>query len=144
MTLELLMHDLDPSVSETFRGGQTLQEVHERTGINHIFADFKCDDFLFNPMGYSLNAVGGSEYYTFHVTPEKMCSYASFETNHLFDGDLAATVNRVLEIFKPASFAMVLFEKRGLELCLPAGYHTREDNLFHTCGYRVHFRDLAL
>ena len=38
-------------------------------------------DVLFEPCGYSLNAMKGDTYYTMHVTPEEDFSYASFETN---------------------------------------------------------------
>lgn len=45
-----------------------------------------------------LDASGG--FYTIHVTPEKECSYASFETN-IRDVDVDNLIRSVLAIFQP-------------------------------------------
>ncbi|KAJ3237530.1 spermidine resistance protein [Chytriomyces hyalinus] len=50
------------------------------TGIEEIYPCSMVDDFLFDPCGYSLNGLLGPYYWTIHVTPEDICSYASFET----------------------------------------------------------------
>ena len=44
------------------------------TPLDAIFPGFQINDYLFQPCGYSLNAIRGSENYTIHVTPEEVGS----------------------------------------------------------------------
>lgn len=141
MTLEILMHDISQHARSYFIG-TTAERVHRETAIQSIFPNFQSDDFVFDPMGYSLNAIGDDEYYTFHVTPEDDCSYASFETNHSFDGDLPRTVAKVLAIFQPRSFALVLFNVGGKRLELPPGYRIQSRQDRRCCGYHIQFANL--
>lgn len=144
MTLEILMHGMSEKASRAFykdRGG--LDTVYAETGIHQIFSDFKADDFLFDPMGYSVNAIGNDEYYTFHVTPQKDCAYTSFETNRYFTGELDATVAKVLDIFKPKSFAFMLFCQDDREITPPAGYSLRHQDKRRIGGYEVSFCDFV-
>lgn len=62
-----------------YRKGE--RRVLNETGIANIYPNSIVDDFLFDPCGYSLNGLMGRHYYTIHVTPEDICSYASFETS---------------------------------------------------------------
>ena len=55
--------------------------VDQETGLAGLFPQAQLDSFLFTPCGYSANALQEGNYYTIHVTPEPVCSYASFETN---------------------------------------------------------------
>ncbi|KAJ4301960.1 spermidine resistance protein [Collariella sp. IMI 366227] len=73
--------------------------VSESCGLSQVYPtsvypDARIDAYLFSPCGYSANGVvpapvagpddTGSKpahYWTVHVTPEPICSYASFETN---------------------------------------------------------------
>ncbi len=55
--------------------------VIQRSGIGDLFPGAVCDDFLFDPCGYSVNGLLGEGYFTIHITPQEGCSYASFETN---------------------------------------------------------------
>ena len=106
---ELLMHDIDPAMIETFsiRNGNSAARAERLSGINRIYPHMVRDGFLFSPCGYSINALSGPEYFTIHVTPQKKGSYASFETNVPENGyDLLAS--RVVDIFKPRKFSMVL------------------------------------
>ncbi|KAJ3344608.1 spermidine resistance protein, partial [Kappamyces sp. JEL0680] len=100
VTLEILMHDLDPSSMQAFwrtedeeqqgklphnltvRKHQLLnpRRLYNDTGISEIYPDSIVDDYIFDPCGYSANGLLGPYYYTIHVTPEAHCSYASFET----------------------------------------------------------------
>ncbi len=139
MTLEILMHDLPESSRELFCGS-SLEELYRRTDIPHVLEGYVCDDFVFQPMGYSLNALKGQHYYTIHVTPEEDCSYASFETNHFFEAlELERTVERVLEIFKPQSFSLLFFQSGNLEFRLPSSYRM-ENQVYKTiCGYQIRF-----
>ena len=114
-TVELLMHGLGEGVGANFRleDRPTTPEVRQATGVHRILPGFEFDDHLFVPNGYSLNAIREREYFAVHVTPEEACSYASFETNHRFDGDLEPTLERLLRIFRPRSYDLVLYGDEG-------------------------------
>lgn len=140
MTVEILMYGLDEQVRRVFRpvkGGRT---VREQTGMAGLIPGFEIDDHLFEPSGYSLNAIRDSQYWTVHVTPERINSYASFETNYRFQGDLDAVARRVLDLFNPRSFDIVLFDHDGAVPFSAERYllkqHVAQDL---NCGYRVRF-----
>jgi S-adenosylmethionine decarboxylase len=141
LTLEILMHGIDPSAAKVFMSGPQRKKeyIKEKSGVWTIFPDFTVDDYLFEPMGYSLNAIRGSRYYTIHVTPQKIGSYVSFETN-LVEGDANETVSRVLDLFKPQSCDVVLFQpqtsRKKIRCYYPIKRAVRQ-NL--SCGYRVTF-----
>lgn len=75
----------------------------------------KMDDFLFSPIGYSMNGImkEGSEehnepsFMTIHVTPQPSCSYASFETNS--SSASLGLICQVLEIFNPGKFILSFY-----------------------------------
>ena len=97
----------------------------------HDVRGFEVDDYLFEPSGYSLNALRDDSYWTLHVTPERDGSYASFETNVALGAELDSVASRLLEIFKPRSFDLVRFDQTGQDLgnCPAAG---RTDDITHT------------
>ena len=76
--------------------------------VKLFFLGCQIDAFQFDPCGYSANALlAGGYYWTIHVTPEREFSYASFETNFPLS-DYQNLLERVLSIFKPAHFNVVL------------------------------------
>jgi len=83
LTLEILMHGVDPQAARVFMSGPQRKKefIREKSGVWSILPGFQVGDYLFEPMGYSLNAIRGAKYYTIHVTPQKNGSYVSFETN---------------------------------------------------------------
>ena len=113
-TVEVLMHGLGDGVGANFRLSDrpTTPEVRETTGVDRVIPGFDFDDHLFVPNGYSLNAIRESEYFAIHVTPEEACSYASFETNHRLQGDLEPILGRLLRIFRPRSYDLILYGDR--------------------------------
>lgn len=112
-TVEVLMHGLGEGVRSDYccTERSTTEEVRAATGVDRIIPDFDVDDHLFRPKGYSLNAVREDEYYAIHVTPERGCSYASFETNHRFAGNLEPVLARLLGAFRPRTWDLVLFDR---------------------------------
>lgn len=46
-----------------------------------MFPNAVIDDFLFEPCGYSMNALQEAGLMTIHVTPEAHCSYASVRSS---------------------------------------------------------------
>ena len=137
MTLELLMHGMPPESQQYF--GIPKHELYQETDIHRIFSGFAWDDHRFDPVGYSLNAIKDREYYTIHVTPEKGFSYASFETNHCFEGNLEKTIERVLGIFRPKYFYAVLFEQDRFSLPQLSNYTRIRQTQTASGGYRIHF-----
>jgi len=113
-TLEILMTDVDREAMRHFyktnpkNAGKTPQQITEASGIKGLFPTAIIDEFLFEPCGYSLNALEGDTYYTIHITPQPNCSYVSFETN-VTKGDYTAYIQQVLDVFKPKNFTVTLF-----------------------------------
>ncbi|KAJ3157628.1 spermidine resistance protein [Geranomyces variabilis] len=144
VTLEVLMTNLDPAAMKAFwRNANELraakdgspnvardggQRVYHATGISEIYPTAVVDDYLFDPCGYSLNGLVGPYYFTIHVTPEDICSYASFETtvpvkrfySHVRQGSASEydcfedVVQRVVEIFRPGTFSTTLFSRKTI------------------------------
>lgn len=73
------------------------------------FKELKIDEFIFDPFGYSMNAIFGKNYYTIHVTPQDVCSYASFETNLKLE-TYSILTERLMEIFKPEQFMTIIVD----------------------------------
>lgn len=110
--LEVLMYDLQGPAQEAFcKEGQTREGIYELTGLERIFGDFKVDDYVFSPYGYSLNAIRDEEYYTIHVTPQDSGPYVSFETN--VKDCYQSVLDKVLAVFNPRSFDLIQFAGKG-------------------------------
>lgn len=112
-TLEVCMTELgDAAAAKFFFGaaGTTAVEVTVATGIRDMFPDAVIDDFLFEPCGYSMNALQGAGLMTIHVTPESHCSYASVEiSGHSTDAfDPAELLAKAVKSFNPGRIAVAL------------------------------------
>lgn len=141
-TFEMLMYNIQgPAKTAFINCGKQMDEVRSTTGVDHIFEGFQVDDHLFEPCGYSLNALRGRDYYTIHVTPQEEGSYASFETNVRTSDELEGAVQRVLEVFQPLSFDVVAFNtETGQRFPTWKGY-TRKSLVREglNCGYEIQF-----
>jgi len=137
-TLEILMSGLDQKRMVNFwrteeekrevmeieeRGdvyvkGKTEERVYEQSGLKDVFPQAQMDHYVFNPCGYSSNALLGEHYYSVHVTPEDICSYASFECNLPLGNPLNQyksyheIIYKVLNIFNPNQFVITLFTRK--------------------------------
>ncbi|CAO0794806.1 unnamed protein product [Mucor circinelloides] len=98
--------------------------VDQQTGIDKLYPMATLDSYLFEPCGYSSNAIWDDMYFNFHVTPEEECSYASFETNipveksHANSGEqspVEALITQVLDVFDPSSFTVTYFTSHHKE-----------------------------
>ena len=140
-TLEVLMHGLHDSAAP-FLGGDL--QAARSSGVGAIYPGFTIDDHVFEPAGYSLNALNDRHYYTFHVTPEPLGSYVSFETNWDFRPDPLASFQPVIEIFQPESFDVFAWDPQGspLQVEVP-GYRLLEHVSSELCGYAVSFLHFA-
>lgn len=148
-TLQILMHDLDPSLVEVFgrQNGGTVPRVRRRSGLMDLYPHMVVDGHLFSPHGFSINGIDADRYYTIHVTPQPDGSYASFETN-IIESDYGEIVRMMTAIFKPGRFSTVLTTSID-GTCMPLhpnacrvqnGYALTEKSLYEfDCGYAVSF-----
>lgn len=107
-------HALGTVVSDTCG----LSEVYPKSK----YPDARIDAYQFTPCGFSANGVvpaptgeKGTHYFTVHVTPESVCSYASFETNvpaGQTGRETVEIIENVVDIFKPGRFTVTLFEAK--------------------------------
>lgn len=121
--IEILMHDLCPIKMKQFYKEKDFISVEHLTntsGIQGILPDAKIDAFQFDPCGYSMNGLLNNSYSTIHITPEKACSYVSYETNiSLADlkeqgmKNYGELVRRVIDVFSPGRALVVLFSDDG-------------------------------
>jgi S-adenosylmethionine decarboxylase len=140
-TLEVLMYDLQGVANQVFNcSGMTTDEIRSRTKVDQILPGFEVDDFVFDPCGYSLNALKGNTYFTIHVTPQEVSPYVSFETNIKMEESYLPLIRRVLEVFQPTCFDTVIFCPNSLAPFEMKGFQQKtvvQEDL--ACGYNVNF-----
>jgi S-adenosylmethionine decarboxylase len=138
-TLEVLMYDIDPAVSRKFVPGRgTAQDVRDLVGLSSLFPDFAVDDHIFAPQGYSYNGIRGEDYVTLHVTPQRLGSYVSFETNvRLGVSAQRRVVSVLLSRFQPSRCDLMLFGARLDVAALPGFRITRASDQVLGCGYSI-------
>lgn len=136
-TINIMMFDMHPSVASLFYKSEcpTGKEMTARTGISHLVPGAIVDDFAFEPCGYSMNAILHGNYTTVHVTPEPICSYASFETNTPLQS-YNATVRNTLNVFKPQRFVLTMFaDDAGLKELQEKPFDLQTINVPHMGNY---------
>ncbi|XP_013167125.1 PREDICTED: S-adenosylmethionine decarboxylase proenzyme [Papilio xuthus] len=150
-TIEILMSDLDPAVMSIFTRAHSASAHHatKESGIDKIIPGMVIDDYLFDPCGYSMNGVAKDGcYMTIHITPERSCSYVSFESN-VPVSSYDEVVARVLHAFRPGRFVLTVFAtpdaagsaaprqlKSFSSLC---GYEQKEAQYCRFSGYELHY-----
>ena len=141
VTVEVLMYGLQGESREVFNcEKQSLENLRRLTGIHEILPGYQVDDFLFEPCGYSINAIKDTEYYTIHVTPQDQCPYVSFETNAKVNGSYAELVEKVIKIFKPEKFEVIIFRSSLQEFInLPNYKINKAVKQKLSCGYIVNY-----
>ncbi|KAI1312944.1 S-adenosylmethionine decarboxylase [Xylaria venustula] len=108
--------------------------VSDACGLSEVYPtskypDARIDAYLFSPCGFSANgiipapqkqddgqSVKSTHYFTVHVTPEPICSFASFETNvpgGQNGRETSEIIEHVVGIFKPGRFSVTLFEAKS-------------------------------
>lgn len=127
-TLEIMMMKVDPEVMDMFTQayGLTAKQLTLKSGIADILPGAVIDDWLFEPCGYSMNALlPDGIYFTIHITPEEDFSYASFETNAPMR-NYTDLIKKVLGIFKPKKFIVSLLANEDSAAC---DYSLKNENL---------------
>lgn len=151
-TFEVIMYDLDRETMDQFyeKNGGNGEAVTTSSGTISLAPDAKWDTFLFNPCGYSANAIEGESYLTIHITPEEACSYASVEISPP-PKSISGMVNQIVELYKPGRFAVILSGPDKMEgpTVIPGHDYTTSDVLCQevTPGYNVwiaHFEENEL
>lgn len=108
----MMMFGIDEDVAKLFVKNTarfpTDRDVTKAAGIDTLLPGSMVQEYAFEPCGYSMNGLLYDAYWTIHITPESICSYASFETN-IRMRDYSSLVKAVLAIFRPRKFTMTLF-----------------------------------
>ncbi|GMH01838.1 hypothetical protein Nepgr_003677 [Nepenthes gracilis] len=111
-SIEMCMTGLDRNRASVFYKSKSgsAAAMTSSSGIRQIFPSSEICDFVFDPCGYSMNAVEGAAISTIHVTPEDGFSYASFEAvgYDLEIVSLNQLVDRVLACFLPSEFSIAV------------------------------------
>merc|ERR1712106_267090 len=120
-SLEILMSELDPKIMDIFhkQNSSNAELATKKAGIDKLVPGMKIDDALFEPCGYSMNAVhqesnsesGLGEYTTIHITPEMAFSYVSFETN-IPSESYMDLVTQAIDTFLPGKFIITFYATR--------------------------------
>jgi S-adenosylmethionine decarboxylase len=107
-TYELLAYQISKKASDKLTTvGLTAKEIRAFLQLETLFSDFILDDFVFEPFGYSINAINGLNYLTIHVTPQESSSYVSIESNV----NLIKLAPTFLAILSPKSFDLLSFNE---------------------------------
>lgn len=139
-TYELLMYSIDEASSRYFsQRGLSARSIRERLRLEEYLSGWQIDDFVFEPCGYSLNAIQGNRYCTIHLTPQHGYSYISLETN----ADLGDILTIPLEVLNPHSFDLVLYQPDSrtdiVDAVRPNYRLQHEQRKVVDVGYTIHF-----
>ena len=107
-TYELLAYQISEQASDKLtRPNLTKQNIRDFLQLETLIPGFEINDYVFEPFGYSLNAIKGQDYFTIHITPQSHSSYVSFESSL----DLLTMAPVILAILQPASFDVISFNE---------------------------------
>ncbi|WP_025820151.1 adenosylmethionine decarboxylase [Shewanella marina] len=109
-TSELLMYHIQGEAADYLRSSnQSAEGVRRILELDEMLPNFRFDDFLFEPFGYSINGINGDKYMTIHITPQEASSYVSFETNLDLAHYPVDIIARLLAILNPGSWDVIGF-----------------------------------
>jgi len=113
--MDLAMFNVDPSKMKHFFGpqGNALEDSGLRGFLPMDSPGLMIDDHMFQPCGYSLNAIDMEFFWCIHITPEAQYSYVSFETNH----PSASEIYHKLKEFYAPQKAVVLWTDENWNHC---------------------------
>jgi len=119
-TIEVAMTDLcRDSMSNFYKNESFIAEniTLSQSGISSILPDeANIDSLMFNPFGFSLNGMLHSNYYTMHITPQKECSYVSYETNRdMKEYDPLKLTSKIIGTFNPEKYTVVDIRSKHFE-----------------------------
>ncbi|XQW83661.1 adenosylmethionine decarboxylase [Thalassotalea piscium] len=142
-TYEFLAYQISKTASDFLTTRNlTAKNIRHFLSLDELLTGFIIDDYVFEPYGYSLNAIKEDKYLTIHITPQADSSYISFESNI----DLIVIAPLFIESLKPLSFDILSFNEHNfakktasfkqanyvskslVEETLPNGYHVNFAN----------------
>jgi len=107
-TYELLAYQISERASKLLSTeGLSKQQIRTLFNFDQLIPGFAIDDFVFDPYGYSLNAIKDDKYLTIHVTPQESSSYVSFESNI----DLISLTPQIMQVLEPESFDILTYNE---------------------------------
>lgn len=111
-TYELLAYQISEEASEKLTTtGLSTRDIRSYLQLESLLPGFDLDDFVFDPYGYSVNAIKDDKYLTIHVTPQADSSYVSVESNL----NLIEFASEFLRILSPRSFDLLGFNEFAFE-----------------------------
>ncbi|NMP17739.1 adenosylmethionine decarboxylase [Thalassotalea sp. Y01] len=111
-TYELLAYQISDKASSMLTlPGLRAEQIRNYLQLEQLLPGFEFDDYVFDPYGYSVNAIKGSDYFTIHITPQAGISYVSFESNL----NLIRLAPSILTVLEPASFDLLTFNEPDLQ-----------------------------
>ncbi|MFM2480650.1 adenosylmethionine decarboxylase [Celerinatantimonas sp. YJH-8] len=139
-TSELLMYHISgPAADALCCSCQELSQIRQLLDLEKLLPGFELDDFLFDPCGYSVNAIKGHQYATIHITPQQSSSYVSFETNIDLGLEGAWIVEALLKRLQPRSWDTIGFNSSPQTPKRPYYLSIGECQVRLECGYEVIF-----
>lgn len=140
VTFELLMYHIQGSVADALRTPNlTAEHIRRELRLDEILPGFVLDDFAFEPIGYSLNALRGNHYATIHITPEASDSYVSFETNLDLQAEGASIPSHFVEVLQPGAWDVMTYNSVPPPTTRPQTFLANECNLSLQCGFYVRY-----
>ena len=141
-TYELLIYQIDEeAVAALTQKGISGATVFKYLKLGELIDGFIIDDYVFEPFGYSLNAISSAgDYLTIHVTPQANSSYISIESSL----DLLEHLDLFLNTLNPASFDLMTYNdddfQEKLDERISTKYAAKERVAFKLAsGYEVRF-----
>lgn len=139
-TIELLMYHIDGDAANYLRTeNQDAKTIRELLKLEKVLPGFEINDYVFEPFGYSMNAISGDKYATMHITPQEQSSYVSFETNLSISEQELNIFEHLIQLLNPCSFDTISFN----ETINIQGAHTLMNQVEQplSCGYVMRFQE---
>ncbi len=109
-TYELLMYHIQGPVAHYLRSeNQNSATIRQLMNFEEILPGFEINDFVFEPFGYSMNAIKEGFYATMHITPQEDSSYVSFETNLDLANQHTGILDKLIATLQPGNFDIISF-----------------------------------
>lgn len=139
-TFELLMYHIDGQAADYLRTKkQCAAKIRDLLQLDKLLPGFDINDFVFEPFGYSMNAIAGDKYATMHITPQEQSSYVSFETNLDINQQQMSMFAHLVTLLNPSCFDIISFNGDVVMDSQHSLMNQVEQPL--SCGYTMRFKE---